>query len=86
LNPDVPAELKRIVNKALEKDRDIRCQSAAELRADLRRLKRDTESQRITVTTNATSVTPAIPFSIVTNRKLLWFGALFAIVIAVLGG
>ncbi len=44
LNPDLPAKLEEIINKALEKDRNLRYQHAADLRTDLQRLKRDTES------------------------------------------
>src|SRR5208282_1204505 len=49
LNPDVPPKLEDIINKALEKDRNLRYQHAADMRADLQRLKRDTDSSRSAV-------------------------------------
>jgi serine/threonine protein kinase/Tol biopolymer transport system component len=52
MNPEVPAELERIINKALEKDRDLRFQSAAEMRTDLKRLRRDTDSGRVSASGN----------------------------------
>ena len=60
LNPEVPAEFERIIQKALEKDRDLRYQHASELRADLKRLKRETESGRVVAESPSSSTpTPA---------------------------
>jgi serine/threonine protein kinase/tetratricopeptide (TPR) repeat protein len=65
LNPDVPLQLEQVINKALQKDRDVRYQSAAELRADLTRFKRDTESGKNTRTVAEGGTSTR-------SRRLLW--------------
>jgi TolB-like protein/Tfp pilus assembly protein PilF/predicted Ser/Thr protein kinase len=77
LNPDVPAELERIINRALEKDRNLRYQHASDMRAELQRLKRDTESGKAVATT-----TEARPRK--RPLRLLW--SLPAIVVLVVAG
>jgi serine/threonine protein kinase/tetratricopeptide (TPR) repeat protein len=76
LNPDVPAELERILGKCLEKDRNLRYQHASEIRTDLQRLKRDTESGRA-------AVVPQIP-SRWSGRTMLMGTVAFVLVIAII--
>jgi tetratricopeptide (TPR) repeat protein/predicted Ser/Thr protein kinase len=59
VNPEVPAQLEQIINKALEKDRNLRYQHAADIRTDLQRLKRDTDSGRAAVAAAEAGVKPA---------------------------
>jgi serine/threonine protein kinase len=66
LNPDLPAELERIINKCLEKDRNLRYQHASEIRTDLQRLKRDTDSGRMT-----TSARPAATTGVAKRWKVI---------------
>jgi tetratricopeptide (TPR) repeat protein len=68
LNPDVPEDLERIINKCLEKDRNLRYQHASEIRSDLQRLKRDAESGRLT----ASSVRTVVLEAPTAHKKGLW--------------
>jgi eukaryotic-like serine/threonine-protein kinase len=75
LNPEIPGELERIINRALEKDRDLRFQSAQDLRANLKRLQRELDSQASGSQAAAPAVRPPRP----TPRY--WLAALVSLVL-----
>ncbi|MBI1750046.1 MAG: protein kinase [Acidobacteria bacterium] len=83
LNPELPPRLDDVIHKSLEKDRELRYQSAAELRADLKRLRRETQSARVLLESGGTVATAVRPWW---KQKLVLAGAVVVLAAAAVGG
>src|SRR5947207_1093156 len=81
LNPDVPAKLEEIINKALEKDRNLRYQHASDMRTDLQRLKREFETGKETQASAQADSAPANPKVSARSRSALLFFGLAALLV-----
>lgn len=81
INPDLPAGLEAVINKCLEKERNLRYQTASDLRADLQRLKRDTQSAKVAAVSGSSVAVASTPAAKSKWRMFAALGGLLAVIV-----